>query len=112
MLRRLPQGEAAKTDYYHVHLLPFNSLRNELSFDMSHATFLKQVGRVGVLKLLPFNSRRNELSFDISHAIFLKNEKTTKWAFFGIKTSKMEKFTFYSIPGEIRFYLICHMPYS
>ena len=30
----------------------------------------------------------------MSHAIFLKNEKTTKWAFFGIKNVKNEKIHF------------------
>merc|ERR1711895_149224 len=86
-------------------VLPFNSRRNELSFDMSHAIFLKNEkttkwaffgiknvknGKIHIL----FNPRRNTILFDMSHAIFLKNEKRQNWHFFALKKSKMTKITF------------------
>merc|ERR1712055_476547 len=107
VLRRLPQGEAAKTDYYHVHLLPFNSQGNNLSFDMSHAIFLKNEkttkwaffriknAKNGKNHFL-FNSQENNLSFDMSHAIFLKNEKNDKIGiFFALKKVQNDKNTFW-----------------
>ena len=86
-------------------LLPFNSRRNELSFDMSHAIFLKNEKMTkwaffgiknvknGKIHFL-FNPRRNTILFDMSHAIFLKNEKNDKIGVFCIKKSKMSKITF------------------